>query len=52
MYTPSSEVYRDKHRYYVMPTGQVAALEEEGSALSDQVTGEDSMAFMCTWPKQ
>ena len=41
-YTPSSEVYRDKHRHYVMPTGQVAALEEEGSTLSDQVTGEDS----------
>ena len=41
-YTPSSEVYRDKHRCYIMPTGQVAALEEEGSTLSDQVTGEDS----------
>ena len=25
-----------------MPAGQVAALEEEGSVLSDQVTGEDS----------
>ena len=41
-YTPSSEVYRDKHRRYLTLTGQVAALEEEGSALSDQVTGEDS----------
>ena len=41
-YTPSSEVYRNKHRHYVAPTGQVAALEEEGSTLSDQVTGEDS----------
>ena len=41
-YTPSSEVYRDKHRHYVVPTGRVAALEEEGSMLSDQVTGEDS----------
>ena len=41
-YTPSSEVYRDKHRCYVVPTGWVAALEEEGSMLSDQVTGEDS----------
>ena len=41
-YTPSSEVYRDKHRRYVVPTGRVAALEEEGSMLSDQVTGEDS----------
>ena len=41
-YTPSSEVYRDKHRHYVAPTGQVAALEEEGSTMSDQVTGKDS----------
>ena len=41
-YTPSSEVYRNKHRHYVTPMGQMAALEEEGSALSDQVTGEDS----------
>ena len=24
-YTPSSEVYRDKHRCYVMPTGWMAA---------------------------
>ena len=41
-YTPSSEVYRDKHRCYIKPTGWVAALEEEGSTLSNQVTGEDS----------
>ena len=41
-YTPSSEVYRNKHRHYVMLTGWVAALEEEGSMLSDQVIGEDS----------
>ena len=41
-YTTSSEVYRDKHRCYLAPAGWVAALEEEGSALSDQVTGEDS----------
>ena len=41
-YTPSSEVYRDKHRCYVVPTGRVAAWEEEGSAPSEQVTGEDS----------
>ena len=41
-YTPSSEVYRDKPRCYIVPTGQVAALEEEGSKLSHQVTGEDS----------
>ena len=41
-YTPSSEVYRYKHRCYIAPAGRVAALEEEGSTLSDQVTGEDS----------
>ena len=41
-YTTSSEVYRDKHRCYLMPVGHVAALEEEESALPDQVTGEDS----------
>ena len=41
-YTTSSEVYRDKHRHYLMPVGWVAALEEEGLALSDHVTGEDS----------
>ena len=41
-YTPSSEVYRDKNRCYIVPTGRVAALEEEGLALSNQVTGEDS----------
>ena len=29
-YTTSSEVYRDKHRCYLTPTGWVAALEEEG----------------------
>ena len=40
-YTTSSKVYRDKHRCYLMPAGRVATLEEEGSALSDQVTGED-----------
>ena len=41
-YTTSSKAYRDKHRCYLAPMGRVAALEEEGSALSDQVTGEDS----------
>ena len=41
-YTPSSKAYRDKHRCYLTPTVWVAALEEEGSALSDHVTGEDS----------
>ena len=41
-YATSSEAYRDKHRHYLMPAGQVAALEKEGSAFSDQVMGEDS----------
>ena len=41
-YTTSSKVYRDKHRHYLVPAGRVAALEEEGLALSDRVTGEDS----------
>ena len=41
-YTPSSEAYRDKHRCYLMLMGQVAALEEEGLVLSNQVTGDDS----------
>ena len=41
-YTTSSKAYRDKHRCYLTPTGWLAALEEEGSALSDQVTVEDS----------
>ena len=41
-YAPSSKAYRDKHRHYLVPTGWVAALEEEGSVLSDQVTGEGS----------
>ena len=35
-------MYRDKHRHYVVLTGRVAALEEEGLALSKQVIGEDS----------
>ena len=41
-YTTSSKAYRDKHRCYLVPVGQVAALEEERLALSDPVTGEDS----------
>ena len=41
-YTTSSEAYRDKHRHYLTPVGQVAALEEERLALSDPVTGENS----------
>ena len=41
-YPTSSEAYREKHRCYLMPVGWVAALEEEGLALIDSVTGEDS----------
>ena len=41
-YTSSSEAYREKHRHYLAPVGQVATLEEEGLALTDPVTGEDS----------
>ena len=41
-YTSSSEAYREKHRCYLVPAGCVAALEEEGLALTDPVTGEDS----------
>ena len=55
-YTSSSEMYREKHRCYLAPTGQVAALEEEGLASTDPVTGEDSEsevevveASMCAW---
>ena len=29
-YTPSSDVYREKHRHYPAPVGRVVALEEEG----------------------
>ena len=41
-YPTSSEVYREKHRCYLVPMGWVAALEEEGLVLTDSVTGEDS----------
>ena len=41
-YTSSSEAYREKHRCYLALAGRVAALEEEGLALTDPVTGEDS----------
>ena len=41
-YTPSSDVYREKHRHYPAPAGRVAALEEEGPALTDPVSREDS----------
>ena len=42
LYTPSSDVYREKHRHYPMPMGRVAALEEQGPASTDPVSGEDS----------
>ena len=41
-YTPSSKVYREKQRHYPAPVGRVAALEEEGLALTDPVSGEES----------
>ena len=41
-YTSSSEVYRKKHRCYLALAGRVATLEEEGLALIDPATGEDS----------
>ena len=41
-YTSSSEMYREKHRHYPVPAGRVAALDEEGLALTDPVAGEDS----------
>ena len=41
-YAPSSNVYREKHRHYPVPAGRVAALEEEGLALTDPVSREDS----------
>ena len=41
-YTSSSEAYREKHRHYLVLVGRVATLEEEGLALTDPVTGEDS----------
>ena len=41
-YTPSSDMYREKHRHYPMPVGRVAALEEEWLASTDPVSWEDS----------
>ena len=40
-YTPSCNIYREKHRCYPVPVGRVAALEEEGLASTDPVSGED-----------
>ena len=41
-YTPSSDMYREKHRHYPVPVGRVAALEEEGLVSTDPVSREDS----------
>ena len=41
-YTPSLDTYREKHRHYPVLVGRVTALEEEGLASTDPVTGEDS----------
>ena len=41
-YTPSSDMYREKHRHYPVPAGRVAALQEEGLVSTDPVSGEDS----------
>ena len=40
-YTPSSNVYREKHWCYPALAGRVAALEEEGLVSTDPVSGED-----------
>ena len=41
-YTSSLEMYRERNRCYSALAGRVAALEEEGLALTDPVTREDS----------
>ena len=41
-YSPSSNIYREKHRHYPALAGRVAALEEEGLASTDPVSGENS----------
>ena len=41
-YASSSDAYREKHRCYPAPAGRVAALEEEGVASTNPVSGEDS----------
>ena len=41
-YAPSLDAYREKHRHYPVPAGRVAALEEEGMASTNPVSGEDS----------
>ena len=41
-YAPSSDAYGEKHRHYRVPAGRVAALEEDGVASANPVSGEDS----------
>ena len=41
-YAPSPDAYREKYRHYPAWAGRVAALEEEGVALTHPVSGEDS----------
>ena len=41
-YAPSFDVYRKKHRHHPALAGRVVALEEEGMASTDPVSGEDS----------
>ena len=41
-YASSSDAYREKHRHYPALAGRVVALEEEGVASTDPVSGEDS----------
>ena len=41
-YATGSDAYREKHRCYPAPAGRVVALEEEGVALADPASREDS----------
>ena len=41
-YATSSDAYREEYRHYPAPAGRVATLEEEGMALTDSFSGEDS----------
>ena len=41
-YAPGLDTYQEKHRHYPVPTGRVTTLEEEGVALADPTSGEES----------
>ena len=41
-YAPGSDAYQEKYRCYPTLTGRVVALEEEGVALANPTSGEDS----------